>query len=86
MGLHGGGSRPTKDGEKGQIFMAIDTGISQGSLVRKPDSDASKRTRLSQHFLKLGSLAQREEVLIYNRALAWLRSCTIVIAALGRQR
>lgn len=67
--------------------MAIDAGISQGSLVRKPDSDASKRTRLSQHFLKLSnSLTQREEVLIYNRALTWLRSCTTVIAALGRQR
>ena len=49
--------------------MAIDTGISQGSLVRKPVSDTSKRTRLGQHFLRLRSLLQPEEVLIYNRDL-----------------
>lgn len=71
VGLHSGGSGPTKDGENGP-FMAIDTGISQESLVRKPGSDASKRTRLGQHFLKLGSLTQPEEVLIYNRAAAQL--------------
>lgn len=55
----------------------------RGSQAQTPVRLAS---RLGQHFLKLGSLTQREEVPINNRALAWLRSCTIVIAALGRQR
>lgn len=62
-------------------------GRSQGSLVREPGSDVNKRTGLKQFFLKLRSLTRQQEVLVYNsRALELPWGCSMITAALGRQK